>query len=87
MQGGEGTREEMCFAFLNYYPYLAEDLVKCGSIPTPDSFVPFVVNDIPQVMVHASYCMTGLLVVHFHARSNVLLTSVKVRAHTHFAGG
>ena len=47
MQGGEGTREEMCFAFLNYYPYLAEDLVVCGSIPTPDSFAPFVVNDIP----------------------------------------
>lgn len=47
MQGGEGTREEMCFAFLNYYPYLAEDLVVCGSIPTPDSFVPFLVNDIP----------------------------------------
>ena len=35
----------------------------------------------------ACYCMTGLLVVHFHARSNILLTSVEVGAHTCFAGG
>lgn len=47
MQGGEGTREEMCFAFLNYYPRVGTGLVACGSVPNPASFTRFVVNDIP----------------------------------------
>ena len=47
MQGGQGTREEMCFAFLNYYPWVGTDLVACGSVPNPESFTRFVTNDIP----------------------------------------
>ena len=47
MQGGEGTREEMCFAFLNYYPRVGTDLITCGSVPNPASYTRFVTNDIP----------------------------------------
>ena len=47
MQGGEGTREEMCFAFLNYYPRVGTDLIACGSVPNPASYTRFVTNDIP----------------------------------------
>ena len=47
MQGGEGTREEMLFAFLNYYPRMNSDLAVCGSVPDPRAYVPFVQSDIP----------------------------------------
>ena len=47
MQGGEGTREEMCFAFVNYYPRMDSDLAVCGSIPDAAGYVPFVQNEIP----------------------------------------
>ena len=44
MQGGESTNEEMCLAFLNYYPRV--DLAGCATfIPvgpgSPLSFEPF----------------------------------------------
>jgi len=39
-QGGESTREEMCVAFLAYYPQLRA--AACGSLPLiPNSFAPF----------------------------------------------
>ena len=39
-QGGESTREEMCIAFLAYYPQLR--VGACGSLPRiPDAFAPF----------------------------------------------
>ena len=39
MQGGEGTRDEMCLAFLLYYPKV--DLTSCVSLPQSSSFTPF----------------------------------------------
>jgi len=47
MQGGEGTREEMCFAFVNYYPRMESDLAFCGSIPDAAGYVPFIRDEIP----------------------------------------
>jgi len=39
-QGGGSTRDEMCVAFLAYYPEVGA--VFCGSAPAvPDTFVPF----------------------------------------------
>ena len=46
-QGGEGTREEMCFAFVSYYPRMRSDLAVCGSVPDPAGYVPFIQNDVP----------------------------------------
>ena len=45
-QGGESTREEMCFSFPVYYP--RADLSTCISNPVMESFVPFAQEYIPD---------------------------------------
>jgi len=47
MQGGEGTREEMCFAFVNYYPRMESDLAVCVSVPDAAGYVPFIRDEVP----------------------------------------
>ena len=36
LQGGEGSRDEMCVAFLQYYP--ASDLSGCFSFANPSAY-------------------------------------------------
>ena len=46
LQGGESTREEMCFTFPVYYP--RADLSTCVSQPQLGAFVPFADQYIPN---------------------------------------
>ena len=44
-KGGEGTREEMCFSFLTFYPSI--DFPFCGSIPGVDVYNGFLEKAVP----------------------------------------
>lgn len=51
MQGGEGTRDEMCFSFVYFYPdtstMIDASSFSCGSSPVEVSYDAFINTSVP----------------------------------------